>query len=201
MKNTLLFCTGISGSGKGYQENELLKTGLFYKLISATTRPIRDGEKNNKDYFFKDENYFNSEKFATKLWVNESVWNPGDPKWIYGVPEFEIINNFGKNFIYDVIEPKYIREMINWFNKYKFNNYYDFKIAYFLPPSNNFDIAESRANMKNDLTVRRKNTCDPIDFLRANLHPNWFIKSSEEETIIPDGFNDFINSLKAQKIK
>lgn len=113
MRKTLLFCTGISGSGKGYFENQILETGLFYKLVSATTRPIRVGEKDGTDYYFKDENFFDTEKFATRLWVNEAVWKQGDPKWMYGVPESEIFNNFGKNLIYDVNKPKYIRQMIN----------------------------------------------------------------------------------------
>lgn len=53
--------------------------------------------------------------------------------------------------------------------------------------------------MKDDLTVRKQNTCDPIDFLRAGLHPDWFIKSSAEETIIPQQFKLFMKLLENQK--
>ena len=103
MKNIVLFCTGLSGSGKSYFIKHYLPSNLFYSLKSATTRPMREGEKDGHDYYFRDEQYFSTEKLATLLWVNEEFWMPGQPKWLYGVPEFEIYNNlrggkFGKYF-------------------------------------------------------------------------------------------------------
>lgn len=186
MKKTLLMCTGLSGSGKNYFIENYLPDDLFHMLVVATTRPQREGEVNGKDRYYVDEKYFydNRDKFATWSWVNEFIWRPGDPKWMYGVPAFEVEQNLGKNLVYDVIEPRYARQMIDWFKKNKLHKEYNFKIAWFLAPENNFETARARANMPNDLHVRRHNTCDAIDFVRAGIHPDYILKSSAEEVIL-----------------
>ncbi|MBO4480316.1 MAG: hypothetical protein J5742_01660 [Alphaproteobacteria bacterium] len=176
MKNTVLFCTGFSGSGKTYFINKTLPEGLFYNLRSATTRDMRDGEKEGEKYFFRNEEYFKAEPLVTYLWVNENFWKPGERKWLYGVPESEVLNNIGRNFVYDVIEPKYIRQMIDWFTLKKLDREYGFKIAWFIPPKNNFEIAAARATMPNDTAVRKANTCDAGDFLDYNLRPDYILR-------------------------
>lgn len=174
-KKTLLCCTGLSGSGKSYFVKNTIPDGLFYNLRSATTRPMRDGETDGDPYFFRDEAYFESEPLATHLWVNEAFWTPGTPKWLYGVPEFEIYENLGQNLIYDVIQPCYARELIDWFRKNGLCRDYNFRVAYFLAPENNFETARKRANMPNDIDVRSANTCDPIDFLHAGIDPDYIL--------------------------
>lgn len=56
--------SGPSGSGKTTLRELLLKDKalkkLFVKSISLTTRPMRLGEKEGKDYFFIDESAFNT---------------------------------------------------------------------------------------------------------------------------------------------
>lgn len=174
-KNTLLFCNGLSGSGKTYFIQNTLPSGLFYNLRSATTRPMRAGESEGNPYFFRDEEYFETSKLATRLWVNEHFWTPGTPKWLYGVPEEEIYTHLGKNLIYDVIQPRYTRQLIDWFNKNGLHKHYNFRVAYFLSPEQNLETARARANMPNDADVRRTNTCDPIDFLRAGIDPDYIL--------------------------
>lgn len=176
-KKTLLFCTGLSGSGKSYFAQNTIPSGLFHNLRSATTRPMRDGESEGNPYFFRDEAYFETEPLATHLWVNEAFWTPGTPKWLYGVPEFEIYENLGQNLIYDVIQPRYAREMMDWFRKNGLQRDYNFRVAYFLPPMNSLETARKRANMPNDLDVRRTNTCDPIDFLQAGITPDYILQA------------------------
>lgn len=174
-KNTLLFCNGLSGSGKTYFIQNTLPQGLFYNLRSATTRPMRDGESEGEPYFFRDEEYFDNTPLVTHLWVNKNFWTPGTPKWLYGVPEEEVYAHLGQNLIYDVIEPQYTRQMIDWFNKNGLARHYNFRIAYFLSPEQNLETARKRANMPNDADVRRTNTCDPIDFLNAGLDPDYIL--------------------------
>ena len=176
MKKTLLFCNGVSGSGKTYFIKNTLPSGLFYNLRSATTRPMRDGESEGSPYFFRDEAYFDNEPLATSLWVNQYIWQPQMPKWLYGVPETEIYDHLGQNLIYDVIEPQYSRQMIDWFVRHNLHREYNFKIAYFLPPENNMETAAKRANMPNDTAVRRTNTCEPVDFLRAGLDVDYILQ-------------------------
>lgn len=175
MKNTILFCCGLSGSGKSFFIKNTLPPQLFYSLKSATTRPRRSGEEDGREYYFRDEAYFDTEQFATRLWVNEAFWTPEKPKWLYGVPEFEIRNNLGRNMTYDVIQPKYARQMIDWFTANGLQRYYNFRTAYFLPAGNNFDTAARRANMPDDMAVRRQNTCDPVDFINAGLEIDYLL--------------------------
>ena len=176
MKNTLLFCTGLSGSGKSYFIKNTLPDGLFYNLKSATTRDIRAGEVDGREYYFRDEAYFDNRPFVTRLWVNRDFWQPGDRKWLYGVPASEVVNHMGQNFTYDVIQPQYVRQMIDWFNMHGLDTSYTYKIAWFLPPKNNFDVAAARANMPNDMAVRRQNTCDAGDFLDAGIWPDYILR-------------------------
>ena len=175
-KNTLLLCTGLSGSGKTYFIKNTIPDGLFYSLRSATTRPMRDGESNGKPYFFVTEDEFNKMNLATHLWVNEAFWTPEKPKWMYGVPEFEITEHLGENMVYDVIQPRYAKQLIDWFKRNDLQKHYNFRIAYFLPPQNNMQTVASRANMPDDIDVRRTNTCDPIDFLQAGIKPDYILQ-------------------------
>lgn len=176
MKNTLLICTGLSGSGKTYFIQNTLPAGLFYNLRSATTRPMRLGESEGNPYFFRDESYFENTRLATRLWVNQSLWKPGEPKWMYGVPEAEIFEHLGQNLVYDVIEPKYAQQMIKWFKCLNLDRRYNFRVAYFLTPEANLETARSRANMSNDTAVRTMNTCNPEDFLNAGLDIDYILK-------------------------
>ena len=175
-KKTLLICNGLSGSGKSYFVKNTLPSGLFYNLRSATTRPMRAGEREGAPYFFRDEAYFDTAPLCTHLWVNEALWTPGTPKWLYGVPEFEVMENLGKNLIYDVIQPRYSRQLIDWFNSHGLDSEYNIRVAYFLPPENNFKTVADRANMPNDMAVRRMNTCDPVDFLDAGIDPDYILQ-------------------------
>ena len=199
VKKTVLFCTGLSGSGKSYFVKNILPDGAFYNLKSATTRPMRDGETDGVDYYFRDEKYFESEKFATILFVNEQFWKPGDKKWLYGVPEFEIFDHMGANFTYDVIQPRYVRQMIDWFNIHKLDKQYDFRILWFQPPQNSENIVKSRQNMPNDTEVRKANTCDLNDFKNANLLPTHIVVSHPGKLVMDDRLCWFLNEIKQQR--
>ena len=185
MKPIVLFCTGLSGSGKSYFIRNYLPADSFYNLKSATTRPMRQGEQNGREYYFQNEDYFATTPLATRIWANDFCWVPGKPKWLYGGPESEILSHLGTNLVYDVIQPKYARQMIDWFKSHDLARAYNFKVAYFLAPENRNSIVGARANMPDDNRVRTNNTCDPIDFLRAGLNIDFLVKSSASETIIP----------------
>lgn len=178
-KNTVLFCTGESGSGKSFFITDILPAGSFYNLKSATTRPMRNDGKDCHKYYFRDESYFDSEKFVTKLWVNEQFWTPGQPKWMYGVPEFEVFNNIGANFAYDVIQPRYVRQMIDWFKNNNLDKKYEFKIMWFRPSINAKNVIQGRQNMPDDSKVREANTCGLQDIKNAGLEPDFYIQRLE----------------------
>ena len=195
-KKTVLFCTGLSGSGKSYFIKNILPAGAFYNLKSATTRKMRDGEKDGREYYFRDEKYFETEKFATKLFVNEQFWKPGEPKWLYGVPEFEIYDHMGENFTYDVIQPRYVRQMIDWFRSHKLGDKYDFRILWFQPSVNGAEIVKARQNMPNDLDVRKTNTCNMSDFYAVELTPRHIVTCNPTTLSMDNNLREFLDSLK-----
>ena len=53
----LFYIIGKSASGKDAMYRELMRTEElhFRKLILYTTRPMRDGEENGREYFFVTE--------------------------------------------------------------------------------------------------------------------------------------------------
>ena len=206
MKYTVLFCTGLSGSGKTYFIQNILPQNTFYNLKSVTTRPMREGEQEAREYYFRDESYFKKKKFTTTLWINEAFWKPGMPKWLYGVPEFEILDNLGCNFTYDVIQPKYVRQMIDWFKTKKINNVwlsdlYNFRILWFQPPTNNMEIAKKRQNMPNDLDVRYANTCNMNDFVNAGLIPDHMVVCNPKEVYLDENLQNFLANCVIQNEK
>ena len=155
---------------------------------------MRDGEAHGREYYFHNERYFEVEHFATKLFVNEQFWKPGEPKWLYGVPEFEIMSHWGENLTYDVIQPRYVRQMIDWFKQNDSEQFYNFKIAWFVPTINNFETAKKRQNMPNDLEVRQANTCDAKDFKDAGLTIDHIVVSNPQQLALDDRLRKFINS-------
>ncbi len=92
--------SGPSGVGKSTVAGEILKkVDNVYLSVSATTRPMRDGEKEGINYFFKTKEEFqemiNSNQFLE--WA-EFVGN------FYGSPKFAI-NNYlscGKDVILEI---------------------------------------------------------------------------------------------------
>jgi hypothetical protein len=197
MKKTLLFCNGISCSGKSHFIRKTLPSGLFYNLRSATTRPMRKKESEGNPYFFRTEEYFQTTPLATHLWVNRAFWTPEKPKWLYGIPETEIFEHIGENMVYDVIQPQYTRQLIDWFKKQGLDKEYDFKIAYFLSPDNSLQKAAERANMPDDLLVRQTNTCNPIDFYDAGLSVDFIL--SPRAGIISKDLLRYIDRVKKQQ--
>jgi len=199
MKKTVLFCTGLSGSGKSYFIEHYLPAGRFYKLVSATTRPMRPGEAQGREYYFRDEAFFDNTPLATHLWVNQAFWHPGKPKWMYGVPECEVIKHIGQNMVYDVIQPMYAAQLRDWFVRTGYAHGYDFKTIYFIAPENNLEIARNRANMPDDSRVRRTNTCEPLDFLQAGLDIDFIAKCSAAETILSPRLQQFLKRISCQR--
>lgn len=195
-KKTVLFCTGLSGTGKSYFIKNFLPAGVFYKLKSATTRPVREGERDGIEYYFRDESYFDNETFATKLFVNEQFWKPGQPKWLYGVPEFEIFDHLGANFTYDVIQPRYVHQMIDWFKKHGLDKQYKFRILWFQPNSINQDIMKSRKNMPDDEKVRTENTCNINDFWSIKLIPDHIVVCQPGKVEIDDRLRAFLHDVQ-----
>ena len=195
-KNFLLLCNGMSGSGKTTFINAMIGDAA-YNLKSMTTRAIRDNETWGEKYYFVAEDVFDATPRATTLFVNQNFIRPGQQKWLYGVPEFEIQNHLGQNLVYDVIQPCYSRQLMDYFTKNGLDKYYDCRVLWFLPPSDAMATVQKRANMPDDGNVRAANTCNAIDFLRADVQPDFMLKYSREETILPSALYDLMSDVVA----
>lgn len=75
---------GKSTSGKDTMYRELIKNGKLglNKVIPYTTRPMRDGEKDGVQYFFKDEQGYLELKNSGKI-IEERTYHTNYGEWRY----------------------------------------------------------------------------------------------------------------------
>lgn len=84
---------GKSASGKDTLLRELIKDGYFQPLISTTTRPMRDGEVQDKDYHFISHDDFmmklqNGEFLEYRRYYTKVNGQPDT--WYYGMTKEEV---------------------------------------------------------------------------------------------------------------
>ena len=96
----IIILIGESASGKSTLEKELVNRG-FNKIISYTTRPIRQNETNGIDY-----HYISKEDFLNKLhegfFAEHTIYN----EWFYGIATEDCIND-----AIAVVEPHGFRQL------------------------------------------------------------------------------------------
>ncbi len=97
----LIIISAPSGAGKSTIVNHLLKT--FPELsfsVSATSRHMREGETNGKEYYF-----VTVEEFQLMIETNQLLeWQEVYPQSYYGTPRSEIerINKLGQTPVFDL---------------------------------------------------------------------------------------------------
>ena len=86
---------GKSGVGKDTIQNEMCTSGDWERLVTATTRPMREGEQEGKDYFFmRKKDFFkgvDDGKFIEHRSYDTLV-NGNPDTWYYGMPKQELRN-------------------------------------------------------------------------------------------------------------
>lgn len=102
----MIILVGASGAGKSNIANILNDNG-YNQVITYTTRPIRDGEQNHKNYHFISNKEF-VEKINSNFFIehDEYVVSNGDT-WYYGTSKEDILNA-NKNDIF-VLTPRGLR--------------------------------------------------------------------------------------------
>jgi len=97
----MIILVGESASGKSTIEKQLVKNGLN-KIISYTTRPMRDGEFDGVDYHYisemKFKDYLNKNFFA-----EYTIYNG----WYYGIAHEDCLDNS-----VCVVEPHGFRQLL-----------------------------------------------------------------------------------------
>lgn len=80
----IVYIMGKSSTGKDTIFKELIRKNAFnFKtIVSYTTRPIREGEKDGQEYFFTDESGFNKLKDEGKV-IEDRCYNTIHGPWRY----------------------------------------------------------------------------------------------------------------------
>lgn len=91
-KGMLVVLSGPSGSGKDTVLKNLKESEFsFDKTISATTRNIRDNEKDGVDYYFIDKNTF-EERIKNNEFLEYTIYSGN----YYGTPKSEVEKHIDK---------------------------------------------------------------------------------------------------------
>ena len=121
--NKIIILIGATASGKDTILNEVLKFPNVEPAISVTTRPMREGEQEGKEYYFTNNYKFgnmarNKEFIETRKYI--AICNGKSALWQYGMPKSEFIgleNNINKVLIVDYEGYKELKEkLINELN-------------------------------------------------------------------------------------
>jgi guanylate kinase len=82
-----IFCLiGASGSGKDTIFSEVLKKNIATPIVTYTTRPIREGETDGKEYHFVTETEYQGFKKSNKI-IEERSYNTKHGVWRYFVAD------------------------------------------------------------------------------------------------------------------
>lgn len=97
---------GEAGSGKDKMLNEILASdSSLHRVISYTTRPKRENEKEGLDYYYVSDTEF------TNLVKSNSMYESSLHNWLYGTG----IKSYDKNKInIAVLNPQGIRDLIDY---------------------------------------------------------------------------------------
>ncbi len=156
MKKTKILCIiGASGSGKTTIEKMLseISPNTFGRVVSYTTRPMREGEHDGDEHFFVSQSY--GEKFIEehKEDVLASTEYGGYYYWAgFSSLEDNKINTY-------VIDVEGYRDMMR-----RWGNTYDIKVLYVKRPNKDgIDVARAERDKG-----REQLTPDEIDFVFDN---------------------------------
>lgn len=83
----LFVLQGPSGSGKTTQAERLAREKNFEKIITATTRPPREGEIHGRDYYFLDEKTYDACLKGGELLAPTAIHGAR-----YGIPKADLLS-------------------------------------------------------------------------------------------------------------
>lgn len=152
-KKIIIAIIGESGAGKDTFAWALHDFCEWNMITLSTTRPIRDYEIEDEDYYFIDDN-----TFKQKILNNEMIVHNCFNNWYYGIEKNRLID--GVNIV--VISPGGLRQLQTYAN----NNDDIIVLAYYLwvHPQVRFERALRRENCPNIAEICRRFLADEEDF-------------------------------------
>lgn len=82
MEHKIVILTGKSGSGKSLVAHKLTKNG-FKPIVTSTTRPPREGEKDGVNYYYLSDMEFKT-RIANREMIEYHKYNTEFGIWYYG---------------------------------------------------------------------------------------------------------------------
>lgn len=107
-KYKIIILCGEAGTGKDFLKNKALEEcpDIFHRVVTATTRPRREGEIDGQDYYFLTERGFNNTEMIESCCFNN---------WYYGTPTTSLSKD-KVNLL--VLNPEGIYNLLEEKNKY-----------------------------------------------------------------------------------
>ena len=154
---------GKSASGKDSLYKKILSSGIkLNRVVLYTTRPMRDGEKDGREYHFVDKNYL--DKNSDKI-IEERVYKTVYGDWYYATIDDGSIKDNENYLIIGTLES------YNMLKKY-FGEDYIFPIYLEVDNETRLKRARDRENMQQVPKIEEMNrrfAADEIDFSEENI--------------------------------
>lgn len=184
---------GKSSSGKDTIYKRLKNETKLIEIVPYTTRPMREGEVDGKDYFFVDDEYF--EKNASKV-IEKRTYHTIKGDWTYGeLFDHQInLNDDNLNYLF-ITTLEGFESFLNYFGKENI-----IPIYIDLDDGTRLERAllrEKSQKNPNYLELCRRFLADDKDFSKENLErlniSKKFINNSLD--IVISEIKDYLNGL------
>ena len=175
----MVIIMGKTSSGKDTVVNELISKHEFRKCITYTTRPMRDGEKQDITYHFITEDDF-KQKIREDFFAEYKSYDTEFGIWYYGVALEDVENADDKTVI--ILTPDGYRDVIKKV-KNKPKSIYIY--------ANNSTIKERLINRGDDpKEAQRRLEHDNIDFKGVETEVDKIVYNNKGSNI-----NDVVNKI------
>lgn len=159
---------GASASGKNYIEAKLVEDYGYNRIVSTTTRPMRDGEKNGREYFFVPKQAFldmiEEDDLIEYREYHTTVEGIADT-WYYGLTKDLYFSDVNYVVILDV---QGTRDFIKYVGKDNVKVYYiyceDYVRTERAMSRGSFDLTEWNRRLEDDVKVFSEENMIDIDY-------------------------------------
>lgn len=175
----MVILIGKTASGKDTILNNLVTRHEYKKIITYTTRPMRDGEKQDVTYHFVSEEYF-KHKVEEGFFAEWKTYNTEFGIWYYGTAIEDLENAEDNNII--ILTPDGYRDVVNKLSKKPISIY-----IY----ANNSTIKKRLIKRgDNELEANRRLTHDNADFKGFEYEADKVVYNNEG-----DNLDDVVNKI------
>lgn len=171
--NKIIVLCGGAASGKDSIMRMLIKDNGYQPCVSHTTRPMREGEVEGREYYFVPMSNFLGELHAKKF-VEVREYNTVDGLWLYGMSYEELDARLVKGDVVMILDIKGMLEL-------KQSKYRDMIVSFYINVDENTRL-ERYLNRDGGLTLNKVQECarrfeaDREDFKDAEKWCDYTIK-------------------------